>query len=101
MVCEGTSLLFFTKNKSNKKIASLRKIINGNINVICYDLKGVVPPCLRSITHNDYSTISPLRVRTEEHDNIMYKNNKIEGIEFSIGMQYTTCDYNDEFWDYI
>ena len=30
------------KNESNNKILYLRTIINGNVNVICYDSKGVV-----------------------------------------------------------
>ena len=39
------------------------------------------------------------------HDIITDENNRREGIEsersISIGTQYTTYDYNDEFWDSI
>ena len=98
------SLLFLTK-KSNYAIVSSKKIINTNVNVICYDSKDIVPTCLRSISQKYYSTHLPLHVPTEEYNNIMDKNNRIESIEFeisvSIGMQYTTYDYNDEFWYYI
>ena len=41
----------------------------------------------------------------KEHDIIMDKNNRREGIEseryFSIITQDITYDYNDEFWDSI
>ena len=76
--------------------------MNGNVNVICYDYKDVIPPCLRSISQNDYNTLSPLHFPMKEHDNIMDENNQIESIEsnisVSIGTQDTTYDYNDEFW---
>ena len=54
IVCEGTYFFpisinshyyFLQKNKSINTIVSLRKIIYGNINVICYDSKHVVPQC--------------------------------------------------------
>ena len=62
MVCKGTYFLLININshyyvlqinKSNNTIVPLRKPINGNINVICYDSKYVVPPCLLSISQND------------------------------------------------
>ena len=87
------------KIKSIKTIIFLRTIINGNVNVICYDSKDFLPTCLRSILQNDYNTLSPLYLPMKEHYNIMYKKNRIESIEFvrsvSIGMQDTTYDYND------
>ena len=54
MVCEGTYFSinikfhcsFSQNNKSNNKILSLRSIINGNVNLICYDSKGGVPSYL-------------------------------------------------------
>ena len=59
------SLLCFTTNKSNNMSVSLRTIINGNVNVICYYLKYAVPPFLRSISQDYYSTLSPLQVPME------------------------------------
>ena len=88
--------------KSVNTIVSLRKIINGNANVICYDSKDVVPLCLRSISQNDYNSLSTLHIPMKEHDIIMDTNNRKEGIEseisVSIGTKDTTYDYNDEFW---
>ena len=59
--------------------------------LICYDLKDVVTPFLRSISHNDYNSLSPLQIPMIEHDNMGDENNRREGIEFdrsvSIGMQ--------------
>ena len=67
---------YFQKNKSNNTIVSLRTIINGNVNVICYDSNVVVPSYLRCILQKCFSTFSPLYVPTEEHDNIMDENNQ-------------------------
>ena len=76
-------------------------IINGNANVIYYDSKDIVPPCLQYILHNDNSTLSPLQIPTKKHYIIMYENNQRETIEFeisvSMGTQGTTYDYNYEF----
>ena len=41
------------RTKYINTIVYLRKIINGNVNVICNDSKDVVPLCLRSISHDD------------------------------------------------
>ena len=58
MVCEGTYYFPINrnshyyvspKNKSNNTILSPRKIINVNVNIICYDSNDVVPSSLRSI----------------------------------------------------
>ena len=76
------SSLCFTKNKSNNTIVSLRKLIYGNVNVICYDSKDFVPPCVRYIPYNDYNKLSPLHIPMEEHDNITDENNWRESIEF-------------------
>ena len=74
--------MFYKKTKSINKKDYLRKIINGNVNVICHDSKDVLPPCLRSISHNYYNKFSPLHIPMKEHDNIMYENNQRESIEF-------------------
>ena len=68
--------------KTNKTILSLKTIINGNANIICYDSKDVVPPYLRSISQNDNSILSHLRVPMVEHDNLMDVSNQRESIEF-------------------
>ena len=61
MVCEGDYLFqininshyyFLQKTKSIYTIVSLRKILYCNGNIICYDSKGDIPPCLQSISHN-------------------------------------------------
>ena len=57
--------------KSINTIVSLRIIINGNVNVMCYDYKDVFPACLRSISQNGYNTFSPIHIPMKEHDNIM------------------------------
>ena len=58
MVYEGTSFFLINiyshyyvlqKTKSINKHIYLRTIINGNVNVICYDWKDFPPPCLQSI----------------------------------------------------
>ena len=80
MVREGT--YFFPINiysryyalqitKSINTNFSLRKIINRNINIICYDFKDVVPVCLRSISQNGYNNFPPLHIPMKEHDNII------------------------------
>ena len=50
------------KNKSNDTIESLRKIINSNINIICYYSKDVVPYYLGSIPQKHFSLLTPLHV---------------------------------------
>ena len=50
------------KTKYINIIVSLRKMINGNVNIVCYGLKDVLPPCLRSISHNDYNKLKPLHI---------------------------------------
>ena len=105
MVREGNSFFpininyhyyFLQKTKSINTIVSLRKIIHGNVNVICYDPNYVLPPCLRYISHNNYNTLSPLNITMKEQNKIKDKKNRIERIEFeisvSIGMQDTTYD---------
>ena len=56
ILCEGTYYFPINinshyyvapKNKSNNTFLTLRTIINGNVNIICYDLKDVVPLSLR------------------------------------------------------
>ena len=83
-LCEGTYLFSINinshyynlqKTKSISTIVSLMTIVNGNVNVICYYLKNFLPPCLWSISHNCYNTLSPLHTPTKKHDNIMDENN--------------------------
>ena len=85
MVFEGAYLFSININyhyyvlqitKTINTIFSLRKIINCNINIICYDSKDVVTPCLRSISHNDYNTLSPLHIHMKENGNIMDGKNR-------------------------
>ena len=80
MICEGTYFFPINNNshyyilqttKPIRKTVSLRIIINGNVNVICYNSKDFVPPCLRFISKNDYNMLSPLHIPMKEHDNIM------------------------------
>ena len=114
VVCEGTDLFPINVNynyydlqrtKFINTIASLSKIINGNGNVICYDLKDVFPPCLRFISQNYYNTLSPLYTPMKDQDHITDEKNQRESIEseilVSIGMQDNTYDYNYDFWDSI
>ena len=86
------------------KIVYLRKIINGNANILCYDWNDVVPQCLRSLSQSDYNNLSTLNIPTKENDNIIDEKHRREFKEFdksvSIGTQ-DTYDYNDEFWDSI
>ena len=43
----------YVKKNLNNKCFSLRKRIDGNVNLICYDSKNSIPPCLPSISNND------------------------------------------------
>ena len=62
------------------KTKSQSTIVNGNVNLIYYDSKDVLPPCSRSILYNDYSTLSTLHIQMKEHDNRMNEKNRIESI---------------------
>ena len=71
IICEGTYFFpininyrycVLQKNKSINTVVSLSIIINGNVNVICYDSKDVVQMCLRYISQNNYNTLSPLNI---------------------------------------
>ena len=73
MVCEGT--YFFprtinsnyyvsSKNEPNSTIVSLRKIINGNVNMKFYDYN-VVTSSLITIPQNDFSSLTPIHAPTE------------------------------------
>ena len=114
MVCEGAYLFpinmsshyyVLQRTKSINKTVSLRTIFNGNINIICYDLKDVVQPCLRSISQNDYNTLSTLNIPTKEHDNAIDEKNLIKSIELGISVSIETQDntynYNDKYCYYI
>ena len=68
-------IIMFYKKKSIITIVSLNALINGDVNIICYDLKYVVPLCLGYISHNYYNTLSPLHIPMKEHDIIMDENN--------------------------
>ena len=74
ILCEGTYFFpininsryyFLQKNKSDNTIVSLRTVINGNVNVICYDSKYFIPPCLQYILQNDYNILSPIHTPTK------------------------------------
>ena len=97
--------MLLQKTKSISTTFSLRTIINGNINLICYDYNDVLPPCSQSISNNGYNKLSPLHIPMKEHNNIMDGKNQIKSIEFerfvSIGIQDTTYGFNDIFWDSI
>ena len=98
------SLLCLKKSKSNNTIISLRKTSNGNVHVICYYSKDIVPPYLCSISQNYYNTLSRLHIPTVEHDIRMdEKQREIIELErsFSIRTQDTIYYYNEEFWDLI
>ena len=71
ILCEGT--YFFQINiypryyvlqiaKSVNTVAFLRKIINGNVKLISYDLKYFFLSCLSSISQNYYNTLSYLHI---------------------------------------
>ena len=71
MVFEGTYFFLINMNscyyvlqrtKSINAIVSLRRIINGNVNVICYYSKNALPPCLKSISHHYFITLSSLHI---------------------------------------
>ena len=66
-----TLVIIFYKNKSINTIVSLKKIINGIVNVIRYDWNHVVPQCLMFISQNYYNTFSPLHIPMTEHDIIL------------------------------
>ena len=68
-------LLCFIWPRPHFQHVSLRKIINENVNAMCYDSKDVVPSSLQSISRKCVSTLSPLYDPMEEHDNIMDENN--------------------------
>ena len=57
-------------------IVSLRKIINGNINVKFYGSNDIVTLSVRNILHDDFSSLTPICVPMEEHDLIMDENNQ-------------------------
>ena len=100
MLWEGTYFLpininyqyYVLQKKIINKNISFRTTINGNVKVICYDWNDVVPQCLRSISHNDYNTLSPLHTPMKEHDIIMGENNRIKVIEFDIPVSIRTQD---------
>ena len=86
MVCEGnyyfpinisSHYYVYPKNKSNKTIVSMRKIINGNVNVKFYDSKEVVPSYLRPILHKYFSSLTLLHAPVEEYDNIIKNRKKV------------------------
>ena len=82
MLCEGNHYFPFDfnpcyyvspENKSNNTIVSLRKMINIDVNVKCYDYNDVVTSFLRTISHNDFISLIPLHVPVEENENLMDK----------------------------
>ena len=69
---------------------SLGTIINDNVNIICYYSEDVVPLSLRPISRKDFSSLPPLHVPMEEHDNIMDENKQRESIEYEISLLLVT-----------
>ena len=55
-------------------------------------MKDLVPPYLRSISHNDYNTLSPLHIPMKEHDNITDEKNQRESIKCEISVSIGTQD---------
>ena len=51
-----------SKNKSNNTILFLRKILNGNVNVIFYDYNDVVTSFLISISQKYFGSLTPLHL---------------------------------------
>ena len=80
----------YPRTKSNDTIVSWSKIINGNVNVKCYDPNDVVPYYLRKFLHNDFISFITLNTLMEEHDNIMYENNQRKIIESEISVSIGT-----------
>ena len=66
----------YLSKKANNKILSLRIIINVNVNLNCYDSNDVVQYYLRTISQNDFTSLTPLHVPRLEHDNIMDRKNR-------------------------
>ena len=64
-----------------------------------------LPSSLQNIPQSNFSSLSLLYVPNEEHDNIMYENNRIKGVKFNIyvSIQTNDCnyDYNNELWIFI
>ena len=80
MLFEGTYYIPITINShydyspkhiSNKTIVSLSTIIKCDVKVKCYDSNRVVPSSLRIISQDYFSSLTPLNVPIEEHNNIM------------------------------
>ena len=93
MVCEGQYLFpintnshyyILQKYKSINTFFSLLKIINGNVNVICYDLKDIFPLSLRSISQNYCNKLPPQHIPMAGHDNVMDEKTMRKSIEFKI-----------------
>ena len=63
-------------------------IINGNVYVICYDLKNIFLPSLQYISQNYYNTLSPLHIPMVEHDNIMDEKPEDKGLNSRYQYQY-------------
>ena len=69
----------FKNQGINNTILSLMEITNEEVYIKCYDSNDIVPYSLQIISQNYLNSLSPLDVPTDEHDNIMYKNNSREG----------------------
>ena len=88
----NSSYCVLQRTKSINTIVSISKIINGNVNIIFYDSKDVLLLYLRYISQNYYNAFSLLHIPMKEHDNIMYKNNRTESIEFEKSVSIVTQD---------
>ena len=74
-------LCFFRKCKNNT-IVSSRKTINGDVNVKCYYYNDNFPYYLRTISKDEFSSLSLLHASTEAHEKIIGEKTQIEGIEY-------------------
>ena len=52
-------------NESNNTKVYLSTIINGNVNLKCYNSNDIVPYSLRKIAHNDLISLTYLHAPTE------------------------------------
>ena len=54
-----------SKNKNQHNL-SLRKTINGEVNVICYYFNDIVTSNLRTISQNDFSLLTTLQIKNKK-----------------------------------
>ena len=69
--------MFYKKLNKLTPFFYLKKIINVNVNVVCYDLKDIIIPCVRYISQNDYNIFPALHIPMKYNYIIMDENNRI------------------------